>query len=377
MARDVTTRLSRLEGRRKGTDRLDRLALDERIDILAKRYDRERWQTRASDGQPNTRYALGSMQEVGETYTRKSMETATRVGNQLLSGLTAAGHSVEFRLQGSVPLNVHIRGVSDVDLLNLDTNFLTYNSTGTGTYVPAAASKTSYSIISALRTASESVLKSRFPAATVDTSGAKAIKISGGSLARSVDVVPCHWHDTIEYQKMRNERDRAVTLLDRKLARTFDNLPFLHIAHIHSRDREAAAGCLKKAIRLCKNVKADAEEEGRSVALSSFDIAAVMYHADMAALREGQFFELAILTETQRWLDYLYRNQALASTLRVPDLTRQIFDSPEKLNGLLLLSVEMDDLAREVAKENSTCLRMEPSPSLEASRDAIARLFIQ
>jgi hypothetical protein len=70
------------------------------------------------------------MQEVSPDYTRISIETAERVGRQLDAALTVTGLSVEFRLQGSVPLNVHIRGVSDVDLLNLDVGFLTYATIG-------------------------------------------------------------------------------------------------------------------------------------------------------------------------------------------------------------------------------------------------------
>ena len=46
-----------------------------------------------------------------------------------------------------------------------------------------------------LRTKVEKVLKEKFPATTVDVSGGKAVGISGGSLARPVDVVPSHWFD--------------------------------------------------------------------------------------------------------------------------------------------------------------------------------------
>ena len=125
MAKNIDARLSQLQSRRSGTDRLGRLALDAQSEVLAKSFLEEDWQKRART-QPYTRYALGAMQEVGPDYTRISIETAQRVGRQLNQALTAAGFSIDFRLQGSVPLNVHIRGVSDVDLLNLDNNFFTY-----------------------------------------------------------------------------------------------------------------------------------------------------------------------------------------------------------------------------------------------------------
>jgi hypothetical protein len=129
MARDVNKRIQQLRTRRSGMDRLGRLSQDAQLDVLAKSLTEENWLKRAGS-QPNTRYALGSMQEVTPEYTRISIETAERVGRQLDIALKNAGFSVDFRLQGSVPLNVHIRGVSDVDLLSLDTGFFVYATAG-------------------------------------------------------------------------------------------------------------------------------------------------------------------------------------------------------------------------------------------------------
>lgn len=100
------------------------------------------------------------MAEVDAQYTRISIETAERVGKQLRTGLTNAGLAVDFRLQGSVPLNVHIRSVSDVDLLVLDDSFFTYDKSGVlgqrGDYVSSA--KNSLTVLSTLRQKSETVL---------------------------------------------------------------------------------------------------------------------------------------------------------------------------------------------------------------------------
>ena len=290
----------------------------------------------------------------------------------------AAGFSVDFRLQGSVPLNVHIRGVSDVDLLNLETSFHTYHTGGyrsrAGLYT-LPTSRTSIGVLSALRSEAEKILVARFPAATVDKSGGKAIAISGGSLARPVDVVPSHWHDTVEYQSSNAERDRGVTILNKKVPETIDNLPFLHIHRIHERDTQALGG-LKKSIRLCKNVKNDAIEEGRAIIFPSFDIAATMYHANIESLRGGHFYELAVLAETQRFLDELYHNPDKAKALTVPDGSRRIFDNEQKYQGLKTLSVEMDDLAREVAKEQDIALLLRSEFSLSDSRAALAKAYI-
>jgi hypothetical protein len=88
MARNIGNRLDQLAKRRKGTDRLNRIALDSQQEVITKSVLQESWQKRAAH-QAYTRYALGSMQEVGPDYTRVSVETAERVGAQLKNGLAS------------------------------------------------------------------------------------------------------------------------------------------------------------------------------------------------------------------------------------------------------------------------------------------------
>jgi hypothetical protein len=377
MPRNIHRRLNNLNARRSGTDRLYTVRADDAGDLLRKSYLTEDYQKRAGSDKPNTRYALGAMQEVSPDYTRVSLETAQRVGRQLEKGLTDAGFSVAFRLQGSVPLNTHIRGVSDVDLLNLDISYTSYYTAGTraraGLYGPSAM-RSSVDILTALRRETERILKNAYPAVTVDTSGAKAIHLSGGSLARPVDVVPAHWLDTIAYQSSGQEHDRGVTILNKAVPTTLDNLPFLHIKRVTERD-QVMLGSLKKAIRLLKSVKADAEEEGTTIALGSYEIAAILYHADVTAMQTAATYELQILAEAQRYLDWLYRNQAAAEKLWVPDGSRLIFDSADSLTGLLLLSVELDDLMKEVGREQNVLLRL-GTPTLDQSREAVSKLYL-
>lgn len=370
MARNIQEKISSLKTRRKGNDQLAVLAADSTAynSYLRKMYLPEAWEQRAGN-QPYTRYALGAMQEVDPDYTRISMETADRVANQL--GKRVGGFNLDFRLQGSVPLNVHIRGVSDVDVLTLiDQQFLSYDPNGikSNTYWPS--SDTSLDQLTQLRREEEPALKNAFPKATVDTSGSKAIKIFGGSLARSVDVVPSHWYDTADYQAGGELRDRGVIILDRKANRTVTNYPFKHIRLVSDRDVLAAGG-LRKAIRLCKNAKADSD---RDISLPSFDIAAIMFHANQAALRVGAVHELAILAETQRHLDYLYSHREEAARLDVPDGTRKIFDTEAKFQGLLSLSCEMDELFKAVAAEHDL---FSLAPSIDRARQLLNEARVQ
>jgi hypothetical protein len=356
MATDIQTRLARLRARRTGTGNLSLEALTESA-VIAKSLNTidgakvEDWELRGKSDQFWTRYALGAMEAVDDTYTRISKETGERVANQLRERLGRRGVSAEFKLQGSVPLDVHIRRVSDVDVLALTKDFKTYDRGGAmakrGAY-RNPTDRTSREVLAELRSQVEADLEDAYPKADVDTTGAKAVKVSGGSLARSVDVVPAHWYDTEAYQASERQADRVVRIYDKKNAKTIDNLPFLHIELI-GRRCDGIKGGLRKAIRLCKTVKADSD---RDIKLSSFDIAAIMYHADMDALRMGQYSDLAVLAETQRHLDALYQDSNAADKLWVPDGSRRIFDSEEKRTWLLRLSMEMDELLQSVYQEN-------------------------
>lgn len=371
MARNIQDRLTNLRERRSGTDRLTSLNSTFAADVVAKSLLQEDYQKRSSGSQPHTRYALGSMQRVSAEYTRVGLDTAERVGKQLV----ALSMAVHFRLQGSVPLDVHIRGVSDVDLLTLDSSFLTYDVTGRlarsyGSAVP----KTSLSVLGLLRREAEHLLRGAYPAATVDCSGGKAIKLSGGSLARPIDVVASHWHDTADYQATLQEHDRGVTILDKHVPAALANMPFRHIKRVHDRDALVLGG-LKKAIRLTKNVKNDAENASVAAKLPSFDIAALLWHADQVALRHGATYELAILRETQRFLDWCWHNKDASRKLRTPDDSRAILDSAAKMDALLTISTEMDALAKEVAREQVTTLRY-AEPTWSQIDEALRRAYI-
>jgi hypothetical protein len=366
MASDVNSRLSQLRARRKGTDGI---AFDS-INFSEAVQDAEEWEKRGKTGESWTRYAIGAMEAVTKRYTEISVETGMRVANQLKDRLAAAGTEAEFRLQGSVPLNVHIKRVSDVDLLSLDTGYLSYDTTGVmalrGHY-RNPSKLTASEILGSLRQKVESALVDAFPAATVDKTGAKAVKMTGGSLARAVDVVPSIWYDTDAYQASQREADRTVRIYNKHTGAVIDNLPFLHIDRVGTRC-DSTNGGLRKAIRLCKNIKADSD---RNIQLSSYDIAAIMYHADMNALRMGQFSDLAVLAETQRHLDALYRDTTTASRLWVPDGTRLIFDAPEKRDSLLLLSLELGELLKNVYRENY------PSTFSPSTADNIQRELVK
>ena len=118
MSKDVGRRLSDLKARRQGSP----VMLDS---IVANIASMESFEARSTGEW--AKYTLGIMQEVDPKYTENSVAEGERVKNQIRNRVVTA---VAFEYQGSVPLNVHIWGVSDIDILVLLNGYLTYSGTG-------------------------------------------------------------------------------------------------------------------------------------------------------------------------------------------------------------------------------------------------------
>lgn len=289
-----------------------------------------------------TRYALGAMQEVDPEYTRGSIEEGDRVKEHLNTALISV---VEFRYQGSVPMNTHIRRGSDIDLLVIHGDFFSFDTSGAksygyGGYDAAAAMRN-------LRLKCEQSLTSRYHAAKVDTSGAKSIALSGGSFRRKIDVVPANWYDTKIYQLYGQEHLRDIQVFDKYTGERTNNSPFLFKQMIDLKDSQTQGG-VKKVVRMLKNIKNDCTLD---VALTNYDITSLVWHMHNDKRNMPPFLELALLANAQEFLDYLYNNPVVAKELYTPDHSRKIMDKEEKLEGLKRLSYEVDKLAEAVYKE--------------------------
>lgn len=352
MSADINKRLRALDARRHGFDRSS-VIFDSASGVEARAHLSETYQKR-SNGH-HTRYALGAMQAVATSYTALSIAEAERVQAQIATRLDRDGLSCTFRLQGSVPGNIHIRGVSDVDFLVLEPRFHHYDETGV--LAKAGHYRTPYrpsavDTLLDLRHRLETALKDAYPAAEVDCTGAKAIQLSGGSLRREVDVVPASWNDTAEYQRTPAEDFRGVNILDKPARQLIHNLPFLYLRRLRERDDETWGG-LKKAIRLCKTLKADAISDGKKVDISSYDIASTLWNAAAGNLQAGIVKELSILAATTDYFVYLVANPAYAKTLQTPDGSRRVFDTQVKLDAAAVLAQELLELSRAVSEEHT------------------------
>jgi hypothetical protein len=60
----------------------------------------------------------------------------------------------------------------------------------------------------------------------------------------------------------------------------------------------------------------------------------------------------------------------------VPDGSRRIFDTEDKYQGLRTLSYEMDELAKEVAKEQSPHLRFSSQTDIGDTRRVLRESYV-
>lgn len=291
-----------------------------------------------------------AMQPVEPQYTEVSLNTAKRIENQLEKRLSE--YQLDFRLQGSVALDIHIKGFSDVDLLVIDKQMLMYDRDGVRQNLYTPTSKKEDDVILTLRNTARDELRKAFPEAHVDDENNKSLRITGGSLQREVDVVPAIWWDNSDYQLSQEESDRGIMILHRDKRKRIYNSPFVHIKRIASKCDRSNGG-LRKSIRLLKTVKSDfQDEEGTEIALNSYDITSIMYHADENNLRHNAYYELAVLVETHRWLNYLCSHHDEAKKLDVPNGTRKIFEDDVSLNELMKLTSVVNNLVNEVINEH-------------------------
>lgn len=319
MATDYSTRIGKVTDRRTGTGS-SHVAKSASLtgstivrDLVTESYERK---TRSSSFQ----YALVSMQQVDAEYTAISYREANRVTKQIHSGLIKQGSEVAIELQGSLPLNVHLRRVSDVDMLDWPSDFLTFDKTGIAASSYTTIHTTAASRITTLRAECCAAIRSAFSAARVDDSGAKCITVSEGSLLREIDVVPSVINENANYQKTENDDERGVQIYDKKMQELITNYPFKVRALINAKDSRTGGGC-KKAIRLLKNMKEDADTP---ITLSSFNIMSLVHAMLDTQLVHYSFHEGKIVASLQDWFWTLVHNEAILRRLDTVDGSRKI-----------------------------------------------------
>lgn len=288
----------------------------------------------------NAKYLIGAMAPVDKASTAKLVQEGDRVEAQLKTRLQPKYSGIEFRRQGSVSNDTHIKYYSDIDLLTIIDKFITLE--------PPQVASPSYSgepvdDLLELRKDCVGHLKSAYPAVTVDDTGSTSIAMRGGSLACEVDVVPANWYDTMAYAQGQGAHTRGIMVLNRDEKKRHKNYPFLFNHRINAHDVQNL-GAPRALIRLLKSVKADYDEENPTTPanISSFDLCSVVYRMPFSVLIAPRNEPLKIVGNLLTWLDVILGKDEVRAGLKVIDDSRNIFDDAAKVRGL---RVVRDDLA--------------------------------
>lgn len=325
---DIKTRLHRLYERRY--DRVaNRVTLSSAMDkpILS---DTEK-------------YLIGSMEPVSFHQSNIVIKTGERVKNQLAPRFNNEGLYPNFDFQGSVTNNTHIKLNSDIDLIVASGAFFT-RIEGAFASLPTYAGDATQTIFT-LRIKCKDGLKSGFPMATVKEK-AKCIGISGGSLQRDVDVVPCNWIKNKNYERTGLKMYLGIRVLDVEVNIWVDNFPFLHNALLDLKDSETA-GNMKRIIRLLKTLREDADIK---IDVSSYDICGLVYSFNTDSIKSNPYeSQFAFL---ERFLSYskdLETNVIKRSMITVPNNTRMLFSGDGlKVAELKKLNAELNKVLDDV-----------------------------
>ena len=290
----------------------------------------------------SVQYLLGAMEPVEASFTKKTYEEGERVAKQISSGLAIERLNAEYEYQGSVTKNTHIKAYSDIDLLVLEMRFYSIEPPQPA---PNPYNGNPVTDLFQIRRICITHLRSAFPTAKVDDSGSKSVKLSGGSLVRTVDIVPANWYDTNEYALRRLKHLRGVHVLDSHKMERISDQPFLHGAYIDHKDHKTQ-GSTKKLIRLLKTLKYDSENKD---AMSSYDIESIVYQMNDTQMQKPRGEEIPLAHACWIWLKMIEDNQQLRSELSVPDGKRKIFaEGKATLSQLKALRNELEGLLRDI-----------------------------
>lgn len=293
----------------------------------------------------STTYALEAMEPINETYTQNTYIACEKVKNQLKPGLKEYGINVDFRYQGSVPTNTHIKLYSDIDLLTIHDGFYTLESPQVAA-IPYEGDP--LEDLKNLRRKSYRILDTVYTACEIDDTGSKCITISGGSLNRHIDIIASNWYNSLIYANYKDEANRGIQILDRDNNRRIINYPFLHIYWINKKDDRVLGG-EKRMIRLLKSLKADADFD---IKVSSYDIASMVYRMDDSSLIVNRWERHKLLLNTNAFLLKTINDNTFRDGLHVANGTRKIFCSDgAKVEEVAKLQRELQELINEIARE--------------------------
>ena len=103
----------------------------------------------------------------------------------------------------------------------------------------------------------------------------------------------------------------------------------------------------RRSSAFLKNLRKDTDQD---IALTSYDIASLVWHFDTQLLNQPSYLEVTLIAVTQALLRQFINNRSYTESLYAPDGSRKIMDSPSKFQSLIQLSSEVDQLAQDIAR---------------------------
>lgn len=300
---------------------------------LDKAFSAEDYKTEVEEAQE---YVMSAMEELPSRSTEISYEEGDRVKKHLLEELPTYGFNPDFRYQGSVPCNTHIKYHSDIDLLVIIDKFETVEN--------PARIRNRYmgdpkEDLTQLRAACIKILKENYTVADIKKNS-KSIKISGGSLRRQIDVVPANWYNSENWYNYNIDYYRGIQIFDNTTKERQKNFPFLNIHLINEKDYKTN-GMYRPLVRLAKTLREDTETK---INISSYDIQALLYN-----MENSNFCSKVkdTLIYTTNYLYKIVQNSYKYQTLIVPDGTRRIADRVD-INEVQKLCNEFYTLSKQL-----------------------------
>lgn len=313
-------------------------------------------------------YIRVAMNGVEQEYTAKSKEAGEKVKQHLSNELTA----VDYRYQGSVMTNTHIRGHSDIDLLVISNKFYTIATAEVNNILNLADVETRFysgqiqrmkkelgqssylgnseEDLRTIRLNSEVIMQRTYD--KCNTTHPKAIKITNQNLKRDVDIVVANWYDDVRSIIYEKGINRGIQIYNKDLNGVgAADFPFVSIERINTRSSDTA-GRLKKMIRFLKTIKADSKVD---IALSSFDINAICYDIEVSKYRNSSFYQLVAVLYNQ--IKSICTSDIHADRITSVDDREYIFKyNSQKKEQLKLLLSELEGIYIDLQTVNSIYL---------------------
>ena len=290
-------------------------------------------------------YVKRAMEGVEARYTERTIEVGDKVKEQLKKN----NPSLDYKYQGSVMCNTHIKGHSDIDLVqitntfyshetrdnftekyNLDYNLTSYQRTNLLGIIKGTPFVGDVNAdLRKIRTDAENVLVSIYK--NVNISKPKCIEVNPTNPDRDVDVVTASWYKNVNSVVKNDDDLQGIQIYDKaKNSRLPVDYPFLKIRLLNEKDK-SVNGRLKKMIRFVKTLKSDSEYNLKE--LSSFDISSVCFNIPILDYYDKPYYELVVVLYNE--LKKIIVNDAYRDSIMSIDGSEPVFRGKEEKVRLL------------------------------------------